>query len=1031
MGINETLSDSGKKHNLPRRVEFVGRQRELDWISGQLHQSTRAWIVSLTGIGGIGKSELAIQAAYQALESGSFERAIWTSAKESWLTSSGVQYRRSNDFLVSLNDLLDTIIEVLELDPRLYRVDVEHKKSSISEALRVRACLIIVDNLETIEDRDIIHFLETLPQPSKAIVTTRLGLLSGGAVAQTPAGQKELRIGPLEEEDALNLLIARAEMHGLSLPVENGDKLRKAVKKMAGIPLAIEWVVGHMLNSRQELDVSLSMLSNVEGEVLRYCFDSLISAVGKSAEKVLLAVPIFSKSASLEGLAYLTGMSRERLGNSLRKLSSASLVELEQDGRYSVLDPTRMYINSLWSRYPDIQEEYFNRAAGFLHQQLQMMASQQDWRGIEKEYHNALGVFNWCFDQGKFESVSDLAYAMSYSLRRLGLWDQQIYILDQAAVAAANLGRQSDAIHFTFESAEIHKQRGRLYEALDEFVRCEQYSSEHGERSMAAKARMQQGVIYYHLGRYSEASSNLWASLELYRADSDRLGEAICLTNLGRTEKKLGNSEKAKSYFENGLEIKRGLQDELGEAISLYDLASIYHTQGDLLAAQQYLDNSISLLQKLGERRHLANAKWYAALLKIDCHELEAARSLLLDALRIEETLQRRPQIERAEAKLKHIERVLAGEKQSLEGLGAAFAKKHVLIIGIEHFEELPLINGMAGDAVALGAVLSRSKRQETSLIVLQKGVKSQSVRDELKALAERSTNEDGIILSFGTHAVGINGRTYLCASDSVLNDLETTAISVLELVALVRVIPARYRVIFLDCQHELQEHARTGGTSKPKDLKIGFSASDLEFLSNSGNAWVVTAANGQEISHRFAQMEYGLFTAYLLEGIEGKAGVRGDGTIHLQDLFFFIQENIEKRTREQHPRLYSPIRNGSPVITVTNLLDNGPGLRSEDERSQHPFFEGEEIGKIREVIINDLSAGAKQLSAFLEHRNSELRLVVDTHRSEITRILQEQEKYALLQPEQEIELLKRRYHLLQVCQQLIDDIASKADEQA
>jgi len=328
----------------------------------------------------------------------------------------------------------------------------------------------------------------------------------------------------------------------------------------------------------------------------------------------------------------------------------------------------------------------------------------------------------------------------------------------------------------------------------------------------------------------------------------------------------------------------------------------------------------------------------------------------------------------------------------------------------------------MAGDADALATVLGGSNRQATLVKVLQERVTGQDVRDELKALAERSTPEDGVVLSFGAHVVRMDGRAYLCASDSDINDLEATAISVLELVALVRNIPARYKVVFLDCQHELLGSPTTERVGELMDLKTGFSVGDLEFLSISGNAWVITAANAQEISHRFAQMEHGLFTTYLLKGLEGKAGVRGDGTIHLRDLLFFIQDNIEKRTREQHPRLYSPMKNGSPVINVIDLPhDRSVELDLEGGKNERLDFE-EEIGKIREVIITDLSSGAKQLSEFLESRDSGLRLIVDTHRSEIARISQEQEKYALLTPEQEIELLRRRYHLLQLCQQLLDD---------
>ncbi|MFN3742325.1 MAG: hypothetical protein ACK4VW_06605, partial [Anaerolineales bacterium] len=49
-------------HNLPRPdyVRFVGRQRELAWLRQRLSPADRAWIMVLTGIGGVGKTALAL-----------------------------------------------------------------------------------------------------------------------------------------------------------------------------------------------------------------------------------------------------------------------------------------------------------------------------------------------------------------------------------------------------------------------------------------------------------------------------------------------------------------------------------------------------------------------------------------------------------------------------------------------------------------------------------------------------------------------------------------------------------------------------------------------------------------------------------------------------------------------------------------------------------------------------------------------------------------------------------------------------------
>src|SRR5262245_61753040 len=111
----------GLKTNLRRSVTFVGRKSELEKILDALAPSTRAWIISLTGVGGIGKTELAVQAAHYASQMGLFESVVWTTAKESWLTPHGIESKKPEYAVVSLEDLLRTAIKVLELDPQVHR----------------------------------------------------------------------------------------------------------------------------------------------------------------------------------------------------------------------------------------------------------------------------------------------------------------------------------------------------------------------------------------------------------------------------------------------------------------------------------------------------------------------------------------------------------------------------------------------------------------------------------------------------------------------------------------------------------------------------------------------------------------------------------------------------------------------------------------------------------------------------------------------------------------------------------------------
>ena len=76
---------SGVPNNLPRSGTnaFVGREEDLTTLHTQLHQSDRIAITALRGMGGIGKTELALQYALHHRDLGTYPGGIcWLQAKE-------------------------------------------------------------------------------------------------------------------------------------------------------------------------------------------------------------------------------------------------------------------------------------------------------------------------------------------------------------------------------------------------------------------------------------------------------------------------------------------------------------------------------------------------------------------------------------------------------------------------------------------------------------------------------------------------------------------------------------------------------------------------------------------------------------------------------------------------------------------------------------------------------------------------------------------------------------------------------------
>src|SRR6266545_4187641 len=120
--LDRQLSKAMPRHNLPPRdyERFVGRQKELADVHRLLqpYPKSRAYVVTIDGIGGIGKSSLALEIAWDFIDRYAdlsdydrFEAIIWVSAKRTHLTASGIRERRQ--VFRTLEDLFAMIARVL------------------------------------------------------------------------------------------------------------------------------------------------------------------------------------------------------------------------------------------------------------------------------------------------------------------------------------------------------------------------------------------------------------------------------------------------------------------------------------------------------------------------------------------------------------------------------------------------------------------------------------------------------------------------------------------------------------------------------------------------------------------------------------------------------------------------------------------------------------------------------------------------------------------------------------------------------
>ncbi|HKC66473.1 MAG TPA: ATP-binding protein, partial [Pyrinomonadaceae bacterium] len=156
--------------NLPRRSPFFGRDKEMDVVMRALSPEDRTWGILLDGIGGIGKSAMAVEAAHRCKENGSFDAFIFITAKLNILDPDGI--RELKPAARTLDEFLSETARVLG-DIGIAKLASEDRRRALLDALRRTRALLIYDNLETLdkaEQEALADFLRELPQSCKAII---------------------------------------------------------------------------------------------------------------------------------------------------------------------------------------------------------------------------------------------------------------------------------------------------------------------------------------------------------------------------------------------------------------------------------------------------------------------------------------------------------------------------------------------------------------------------------------------------------------------------------------------------------------------------------------------------------------------------------------------------------------------------------------------------------------------------------------------------------------------------------------------
>jgi len=195
-----------------------------------------------------------------------------------------------------------------------------------------------------------------------------------------------------------------------------------------------------------------------------------------------------------------------------------------------------------------------------------------------------------------------LTAAMSGFLHLDGSWAQAATLHEAAAAAAhkagdprreaaalCELGRMRHAIGEYPASIAAHKQALAIFEEL-------------GDRHGEAEALWDLGRSEYVTGNYTASADLLERGLAQFHEVDDRQGEAGALNDLGRVRLLTGDYPASADLQERALVIYQELEDQQGVATVLRDLGRARFSNGDPTAAIDLMEHSLKAYREVGNR---------------------------------------------------------------------------------------------------------------------------------------------------------------------------------------------------------------------------------------------------------------------------------------------------------------------------------------------------------------------------------------------------------------------------------------------
>ncbi|HKU76789.1 MAG TPA: tetratricopeptide repeat protein [Pyrinomonadaceae bacterium] len=606
-------------HNLPSLQPFFGREYELRKIAEALHPERRTWGALVDGPGGMGKTSLAVRAAYDASQD-AFDRIAFVSLKSRELDDDGV--RDLSGFLVSgLAELLNELARELG-HAQIAKVPEDQRARRLLDTLRGTRTLLILDNLESLlkTERDTVFtFVNRLPPGCKAILTSR-GRIGSGA--------EELILEKLSEEAALATLESLAESNP-ALANTSGSERLKLYTETAGKPLLLRWTAGQIGrgNCVTFTDAIEYLRSCPEdNDPLEFIFGDLVEDFTESETSLLCALTYFTLPAKVEHLVEVSECSQSDANRALRSLVNRSLVVPSEEFKTFALVP--LVADFLRKKKPEVVietgDQLENRAYGLV---VENGYEKYDRFPVLDAAWPTVAAAMSRFISGNNERLQTICVALDDFLHFTGRWDEWLALSRDREVRALAVKDFLNAGWGAYKAGFIHVMRGQSSEVFVCADRAESHwrdaQADVGEGALAIQLR---GMGHRLTKNYGAAITAYCIALNLFTATGRETENVIVvLLNLANAKRLSGDLDSAERDYQEALQIARAIDSLQCVTASTGSLARLELSRGEWLCAEAFAVEALSLSEKLGRIDFVGvNSYFLAAALVGQGRKIEA-----------------------------------------------------------------------------------------------------------------------------------------------------------------------------------------------------------------------------------------------------------------------------------------------------------------------------------------------------------------------------------------------------------------------